>query len=105
MRYFINVALDGRMQMAKMRVSMSFVILFSFTKLICGCKYSWQNHFIVGLNSEMRWLLTFYPFSTVLVHGLPADCCPRVTDTTVQKEKILDYTIQSEGVCPVKAIR
>ncbi|XP_042354481.1 eotaxin-like isoform X4 [Plectropomus leopardus] len=36
--------------------------------------------------------------------GPDSDCCPQWSDTKVRVHKIVDYTNQSEGVCPIRAV-
>ncbi|XP_044074272.1 eotaxin-like [Siniperca chuatsi] len=37
-------------------------------------------------------------------HGPVSSCCMQWSKTRVPVERIMDYTIQSEGVCPITAI-
>uniref|UniRef100_A0A8P4GQP3 Chemokine interleukin-8-like domain-containing protein n=1 Tax=Dicentrarchus labrax TaxID=13489 RepID=A0A8P4GQP3_DICLA len=37
-------------------------------------------------------------------HGPVADCCIGWSNTRVQLDRIANYTVQSEGICPNKAI-
>ncbi|KAL3054974.1 hypothetical protein OYC64_017821 [Pagothenia borchgrevinki] len=36
--------------------------------------------------------------------GPESSCCPQWSSTRIKAEKIQDYTIQSEGICPITAI-
>ncbi|XP_059201005.1 eotaxin-like isoform X2 [Centropristis striata] len=38
------------------------------------------------------------------IHVPVASCCDMVSTTKVQVTRIQDYTIQSEGACPIKAV-
>ncbi|XP_044074271.1 eotaxin-like [Siniperca chuatsi] len=38
------------------------------------------------------------------IHGPLSSCCMQWSNTRVPVERIMDYTIQSEGVCPITAI-
>ncbi|XP_047444584.1 monocyte chemotactic protein 1B-like isoform X2 [Mugil cephalus] len=56
-------------------------------------------------------LATFLCFSTwmslvhtVSAHGPPSDCCLQWSRTKLHPKQIKNYTIQSEGVCPIKAV-
>ncbi|TDH05581.1 hypothetical protein EPR50_G00123820 [Perca flavescens] len=37
-------------------------------------------------------------------NGPVASCCPRWSKTRVRLELIVDYTNQSEGICPIRAV-
>ncbi|XP_035527017.1 eotaxin-like [Morone saxatilis] len=38
-------------------------------------------------------------------HGPVSDCCIGWSNTRVQLDRIVNYTVQSEGVCPITAIK
>ncbi|XP_047444581.1 integumentary mucin C.1-like [Mugil cephalus] len=41
---------------------------------------------------------------TTFAHGRVSDCCLQWSRTKLHPKQIKDYTIQSEGVCPIKAV-
>ncbi|KAK5859814.1 hypothetical protein PBY51_021338 [Eleginops maclovinus] len=54
---------------------------------------------ITALLCFTTWMSTVHA-----TYGPVSSCCRRVTDTKIHRQSIQDYTIQSEGICPITAI-
>uniref|UniRef100_A0A4W6ESN3 C-C motif chemokine n=1 Tax=Lates calcarifer TaxID=8187 RepID=A0A4W6ESN3_LATCA len=51
-------------------------------------------------------LLCFITWMSLVqaTHGPVSSCCLRWSTTMIQLDRIMNYTIQSEGICPIKAV-
>ncbi|GAA6213494.1 eotaxin-like [Lates japonicus] len=51
-------------------------------------------------------LLCFITWMSLVhaTHGPVSSCCLRWSTTIVPLDRIMNYTIQSEGICPIKAV-
>uniref|UniRef100_A0A672L1K7 Eotaxin-like n=1 Tax=Sinocyclocheilus grahami TaxID=75366 RepID=A0A672L1K7_SINGR len=44
-------------------------------------------------------------FSLVFVDGRPVHCCLTVSGTNIQADYIVNYTMQDQPLCPIRAVR
>lgn len=52
----------------------------------------------------MKNELTVKMYFCLYTDGPPPSCCLKLGYRTVRLEKVLDYRIQIEGLCPIKAV-
>nr|XP_046264714.1 C-C motif chemokine 8-like [Scatophagus argus] len=57
-----------------------------------------------NLVSAILLCLTTWMTLVHATHGPVATCCPGWSDTRAPLKKIVNYTTQSEGICPVAAV-
>ncbi|XP_066566504.1 monocyte chemotactic protein 1B [Amia ocellicauda] len=48
--------------------------------------------------------VTAWAVCTFAYNGPPASCCLVVSDTKLKLDRIVNYTLQKKGVCPVDAV-
>uniref|UniRef100_A0A4W6EN98 C-C motif chemokine n=1 Tax=Lates calcarifer TaxID=8187 RepID=A0A4W6EN98_LATCA len=60
--------------------------------------------FTKATNVQCVHLYACCPGDYFLTHGPVSSCCLRWSTTMIQLDRIMNYTIQSEGICPIKAV-
>lgn len=92
-------------------------MLKTSTPLVLGATLLWFSQWMSDVGaSEYRTELNStdgfgakgvspFLFLSGLASGLSADCpCPHRSNTKIHLSKVVEYTIQHEGICPLKVL-
>lgn len=109
-REILHSATEGQSNsvILNMRSSLVIVTLITWMSLVHASEYwktlqYWWIECIVWIFVRVKLIFLSLCVSC-LATGRVADCCLSWSTTRVKLERIVNYTNQSEGVCPIKAV-